>query len=67
MTFIRHDLNKHFVMAIKSNRTVAVSEEDKRQGRFTRINSLQWSSQKSECVTSASKKLEFLMSGRSRT
>lgn len=47
MTFIRDDLKKHFIMAIKSNRTVAVSEEDKRQGRFTRIDSLQWSSQKS--------------------
>ena len=46
MSFIRHDLNKHFVMAIKSNRTVAVSEKDKAQGRFTRIDSLSWSSQK---------------------
>lgn len=47
MTFIRHELNKHFIMAIKSNRTVAVSQEDKRQGCFTRIDSLQWSSHKS--------------------
>ena len=47
MTFIRDDLDKHFIMAIKSNRTVAVSAEDKRQGRFTRIGSLQWSSQES--------------------
>ncbi len=46
MSLIRHDLNKHFVMAIKSNRTVAVSEKDKAQGRFTRIDSLSWSSQK---------------------
>lgn len=46
MSFIRHDLNKHFIMAIKSNRTVAVSEKDKAQGRFTRIDSLSWSSQK---------------------
>ena len=46
MSFIRHDLNKHFVMAIKSNRTVAISEKDKAQGRFTRIDSLSWSSQK---------------------
>jgi hypothetical protein len=47
MSFIRHDLEKHFIMAIKSNRTVAVSEKDKKQGRFTRIDSLQWSSQDS--------------------
>ena len=46
MTFIRPDLNKHFVMAIKSNRTVATSEDEKKQGNFTRIDSLQWSSQK---------------------
>ena len=40
MSFIRHDVNKHFVMAIKSNSTVAVSEKDKAQGRFTKIDSL---------------------------
>jgi len=40
MTFIRDDLDRHFIMAIKSNRTVVLSEEDKRQGRFTRIDSL---------------------------
>ena len=45
LTFIRHDLNKHFIMAIKSNRTVAISEDEKRQGHFTRIDSLKWSSQ----------------------
>lgn len=46
MTFIRHDLDKHFIMAIKSNRTLAVSEKDKKQGRFTRIDSLNWSEHK---------------------
>ena len=43
MVFIHQDLGKHFLMALKSNRTVAVSEEDKKQGRFTRIDSLKWS------------------------
>jgi IS4 transposase len=47
MTFIRQDLNKHFIMALKSNRTVATSEEDKKQGHFTRIDSLPWLEQKS--------------------
>lgn len=47
MTFIRQELEKHFIMAIKTNRLVAVSEEDKRQGHFTRIDSLSWSLQKS--------------------
>lgn len=46
MTFIRQDLKKHFVMAIKSNRTVAVSEESKKQGHFCRIDSLEWSEKK---------------------
>ena len=47
MTFIRHDLNQHFIMAIKSNRLVAISEDQKKQGHFTRIDSLSWSSPKS--------------------
>lgn len=31
---------KHFVAALKSNRLVALSEEDKKQGRFVRIDEL---------------------------
>ena len=46
MTFICQDLKKHFVMAIKSNRTVAVSEESKQKGHFFRIDSLKWSEKK---------------------
>jgi hypothetical protein len=57
MSFIRDDLNKHLIMAIKSNRTVAISEEGKKQGHFTRINSLQWSSQ--EPIRGWLKGLEF--------
>ena len=59
MTFIRHDLSKHFIMAIKSNRTIAVSEEDKKQGKFCRIDSFQWSSQ--ELVRGWLKGLDFLL------
>ena len=33
--FIRHGLGKHFVIALKSNRTVALSHEAKRQGTFS--------------------------------
>ena len=43
LTFIRHRLDKHFIVALKSNRTVALSKEDKLQGRFSRIDSLSWS------------------------
>ena len=38
LQFIRNSLEKHFVIAIKSNRTVALSYEDKRAGRFARID-----------------------------
>ena len=43
LTFIRHRLDKHFIVALKSNRTVALSKEDKLQGRFSRIDALPWS------------------------
>ncbi len=45
MNFIHKDLGKHFVTALKSNRTIALSEEDKKQGRFTSVKSLDWSEQ----------------------
>ena len=38
VTFIVKPLPKHFVVALKSNRTVALSYEHKRQGAFTRID-----------------------------
>ena len=41
LTFIRKTLKKHFVVALKSNRTVALSYEQKRQGAFTRIDACQ--------------------------
>jgi len=40
LTFIRHKLDKHFVVALKSNRTVALSYEEKLEGCFTRIDAL---------------------------
>jgi len=50
MSFIRQDLKKHFVMALKSNRRVALSEEEKKQGRFTRIDKLEWTEGKPKQV-----------------
>ena len=38
--FIRHGLDKHFVIALKSNRTAALSYEAKRQGTFSRLDAL---------------------------
>jgi hypothetical protein len=40
MAFIKVELNKDFVMALKSNRTVALSREDKRKGHFVRVDAL---------------------------
>ncbi|MCK5717992.1 MAG: transposase [Thiomargarita sp.] len=52
MQHIKMKLKKDFIMAMKSNRNVALSLEDKEQGHFVRIDSLQL---ESECVTSVIK------------
>jgi hypothetical protein len=46
LAFVREGLGKHFVVAPKSNRTLALSLEDKQQGRFIRIVQLPWTGQK---------------------
>src|SRR5258708_214669 len=40
MLFIKHDLKKDFIMPLKANRKVAVSEQAKRDGQWVRIDSL---------------------------
>ena len=40
MMFVKHDLKKHFVMPLKSNRKVALSLVDKRHGRFVSVDTL---------------------------
>ena len=45
MAHIKFEPNKEFIGALKSNRLVALREEDKAQGRFTRWDQLQWSEQ----------------------
>jgi len=40
MRFVKLDLEKHFVMALKKNRKVALSPADKQQGCYTRIDQL---------------------------
>jgi hypothetical protein len=42
LTFVRQDLGKHFVVALKSNRTLALTLEGKKEGRFVRIDQLDW-------------------------
>jgi hypothetical protein len=46
LSFVRHDLGKHFVVALKSNRTAALTLEDKKKGRVNRIDQLTWQEQK---------------------
>ena len=45
LAFVREGLGKHFVVALKSNRTLALSLEDKKEGRFVRIDQLPWTGQ----------------------
>jgi SRSO17 transposase len=42
LAFVRQELDKHFAVALKSNRTVALDLEDKQQGRCTLIGQLPW-------------------------
>jgi hypothetical protein len=43
MKYIHATLEKYFIFALKSNRLVALTKEDKANGRYTRIDSIQWS------------------------
>ena len=42
MNFVHYNLKKHCIFALKSNRTVALSMEDKKAGNFVRIDSLNY-------------------------
>jgi len=41
MRFVKLDLKKEFIMALKSNRKVALSEDDKSNGKYQRIDELE--------------------------
>ena len=41
MRFVKLDLKKEFIMALKSNRKVALSEDDKSNGKYQRIDQLE--------------------------
>ena len=41
MMFVKHTLKKDFVMPLKSNRKLALSLADKRQGRFVPVETLE--------------------------
>ena len=46
MDYVAKRLKKYFLLALKSNRLVALSLEDKKAGCFNRIDSLDWSEDK---------------------
>lgn len=45
MKFIHNNLDKYFILALKSNRLVALNATDKKQGRYVRIDTLTWTEQ----------------------
>ncbi|BCM91288.1 hypothetical protein IAD21_03154 [Abditibacteriota bacterium] len=49
MTFIKQSAKKEFIFPLKSNRRVALSEDDKKQGRWIKLSSLALEPQ--TCVT----------------
>ena len=41
MKFVIHELKRDFIMPLKANRKLALSVEDKKQGRYVRVDSLE--------------------------
>jgi hypothetical protein len=41
MNFVKHDLKKEFVMPLKTNRKLALSADDKRQGIYVRVDEVE--------------------------
>ena len=42
MNFVNDTLKKHYIMAVEKSREVALSEEDKLQGRFQRVDTIDY-------------------------
>ena len=42
MVFIKHQQHRDFICPLKTNRKVALSVADKHQGRYTRVDTLEW-------------------------
>jgi hypothetical protein len=41
MLFVKHDLKRDFIMPLKTNRKVALSADDKKNGRYVRLDELE--------------------------
>ena len=57
MKYIKEKCKKDFIMALKSNRLVALSEADKKKNRYTRLDQLAWTEH--ETITGYLKGLNF--------
>lgn len=57
MEHVKLEHEKEFIGALKSNRLVALTEEDRKNKKFTRIDQIKWSEQ--EAVTGWLKELKF--------
>jgi len=57
LDFVHNTLDKHFVAALKTNRKVALSEADKKQGKYVDVSSLDF--QSFPCQTVWLKGLDF--------
>ncbi len=45
MVFIKHKQHRDFICPLKANRKVALSKTDKQQGRYVRVDTLEWEAQ----------------------
>jgi hypothetical protein len=50
LDYIHHDLGKYFIIGLKSNRTVALSENDKTSGKFQQVKALEMEDGQSKTV-----------------
>jgi len=57
MMFVKHDIKRDFVMPLKTNRKVALSIEDKKQGRYVRVDSL--ALEENTCLTIYLERVDF--------
>ena len=60
MCFIHDEMEKHFIMPLKSNRKVALSKQDKAQGRYQQVATLEPDTVKEVYVEQVKFRLELL-------
>lgn len=50
MRFVKETLKRHFIMALKSNRKVALSKDDKQNGKYQRLSDLDLPETETVCI-----------------